>query len=1269
MPEPSSDAPPPGGTLPPATVQLGADAVGLLDQLGGLSRREQVALLQADQHRRWQRGERPRVEDYLRQFPALGEDTEAVLDLVYGEVLLRQDAGDTPQLDEYLERFPEQADQLRRQFSVDRALRGGLLRDAVTPGRPSPPETPPAAGEATLPAGGPPPVPGEPVYPRVTGYRILGVLGRGGMGVVYRAEQVGLKRLVALKMILGGGHAGPEQLARFRAEAEAVARLQHPNIVQIYEVGEQDGLPFFSLELVDGGSLEKQLGKAPQPARAAAELTETLARAVQAAHERGIIHRDLKPANVLLTAGGVPKVTDFGLAKQVDAEAGRTQEGMVMGTPSYMAPEQALGLVGEVGPAADVYALGAILYEMLTARPPFQGATSLDTLQMVLSEEPVPVRRLQPRCPRDLETICLKCLQKSARKRYPTAADLADDLRRFLTNEPIRARPVGRVERGLKWVRRHPAWAALGALGGAACLALLAGGALWYHTRAQAEVNQARAGAAEARAETAEARAAQREAEKNERVERLRARVQQCLLAGRDAQAQANVAEARKQADEAQTLVRDEPALADLREPVGRLAAEVDRRELVSRNHGRLFAGRDEALFHLNRQLFTGLDQGESLEKARQEAEEALRPFTRSADPRDPLVLDELYSPEQRAEITQGCYEVLLIQAEAAARPVPGQADAEQRDRAGLALRLLARADALVPGTRAVQRRRERYLRRLGDEAGARRAHDLAAGEGATTPLDSFLVGYDLLEDGRPRDAVRHFDEAVRQRADLFWAYFFRALAYQQLQRPADARADLTVCVARRPGFLWSYLLRGFLHGEVGAQAAATGERLGRALAAQPADPDLQARRRDAEAEMTSAFQSAEADLDAAEKLEKPHPDPAAHYVLLVNRGVLRVRQQRYPDAVAILREAVALDAGQYQAHADLAEAYRKQGQLDDALAELGDAITRSAPRGSGPGQAALYRTRARLQLQRQDLEAALRDLQDAARKDGEALHAAPPPGSAADLAGDHLEQALVLYREQHYEEAVRECEEALHLRPELVVAHRLAGLSLAQLGRYADALAAFDRYAEKGVPVADVFRARAQVHVELGEAAAAVQDYSRALDLKPHDAALHAARGWAYLASDAPRLALPDFQEAVRLDPAGVDAYNGRGHARVRLARSAGALAQAVADADEACRREPRDPTTLVHAARVYAQAVGRLDADVVPRGPQTAETLALYQDRAAALLRDALEHTPRGRQPALWRQIEKDFFLAPARRGSAYRRLALEYGRAAAENRAAPP
>jgi serine/threonine protein kinase len=337
------------------------------------------------------------------------------------------------------------------------------------------------------------PGPAAAEWPAVPGYEILGVLGRGGMGVVYEARQLALQRTVALKMVLPGNHANAKDLVRFRTEAEAIARLQHPNIVQIYDVGEAAGRPYFVLEFVAGGSLAQHLGGTPQPVCPAAQLVETLARAVHAAHASGVVHRDLKPGNILLQTEratkdtnegkkpdsffgslvehATPKITDFGVAKcgagggAAPTLIGPTVTGELVGTPSYMAPEQAKVPRQPVGPAADVYALGAILYELLTGRPPFKGQTPLETVLQVLHREPVPVTSLRPDVPRDLETICHKCLRKEPRQRYGSALELAEDLQRFLRHEPIRARPVPAVEKLWRWVRRHPAPAGLLAAG------------------------------------------------------------------------------------------------------------------------------------------------------------------------------------------------------------------------------------------------------------------------------------------------------------------------------------------------------------------------------------------------------------------------------------------------------------------------------------------------------------------------------------------------------------------------------------------------------------------------------------------------------------------------------------------------------------------------------------------------------------------------------------------------------------------------------------
>ena len=292
--------------------------------------------------------------------------------------------------------------------------------------------------------------------PTISGYEILGELGRGGMGVVYRARQVLLNRPCALKMILGGAHASPETATRFLAEAEAIARLQHPNIVQIHHIGEADGLPFFELEYVDGGSLDRRLDGTPWPARRAAELVESVARGVAEAHRLGIVHRDLKPSNVLLAADGSPKITDFGMAKSLASDSGLTRTDSIMGSPGYMSPEQAEGRTKEVGSLVDVYALGAILYELLTGGSPFRGTTVLEILEQVKHAEPVPPSRLVHGLPPDLETIALKCLEKEPAKRYDTAAAVADDLRRYLAGEPILARSLSRSQLAAKWGRRHP---------------------------------------------------------------------------------------------------------------------------------------------------------------------------------------------------------------------------------------------------------------------------------------------------------------------------------------------------------------------------------------------------------------------------------------------------------------------------------------------------------------------------------------------------------------------------------------------------------------------------------------------------------------------------------------------------------------------------------------------------------------------------------------------------------------------------------------------
>lgn len=507
-PKPDNSPPSEGSSKPPLKIQENVESLSV-------SLSNQIEVLAGELRSRWRNGARVGIESLGPQFETVSKNEEHLLDLIYHEVLIREEFGTVARLEDFVERFPAHAARLQRLFAVHGAIEdddwsdGSALpedssgssvvsRLEQVAGQSESREAPDTGITPTENIDG---LPADshrdtPLWPRRSrerrpvepppGYELLEEIGRGGTAVVYRAKQRLLNRIVAVKMLLSGSMAGPEVLARIQQEARAVAQLQHPGIVQIYEVGENHGLPFLALEYVGGGTLHQWLDGQPLPPMEACRIVEQLARITQFAHERGIVHRDLKPANVLLTqrpdsvdtdrtvaqetsrSGGSHasfqfsvKISDFGLARVLDHGSELTATGQIIGTPSYMAPEQAAGSGGEASPAMDVYALGAILYELLTGRPPFRGATLFDTLEQVRSDEPVPPRRLQPRVPADLETVCLKCLEKIADRRYKTAQDLAEDLRAVQAGDPIRARAVGQFERAWKLIRRYPTSAAM----------------------------------------------------------------------------------------------------------------------------------------------------------------------------------------------------------------------------------------------------------------------------------------------------------------------------------------------------------------------------------------------------------------------------------------------------------------------------------------------------------------------------------------------------------------------------------------------------------------------------------------------------------------------------------------------------------------------------------------------------------------------------------------------------------------------------------------
>ncbi len=471
------------------------DTASLMSQIEGLAQELRA---------QWRGGHRVGIETLGAKFEQIAKHEEPLLDLIYHEVLTREEFGERPTVADFIPRFPQLAERLERLFVVHAAIEddawGDELEAAVESG---------ASGvlqlntEVEFGGGSSTEVdaaaPSQKKWPRLRrnsppadpppGYELLEEIGRGGMAVVFRARQQVLNRTVAIKMLLAGSVASDEVLARIQQEAQAVARLQHSGIVQIYEVGTHRGLPYLSLEFVPGGSLHDWLSGRPLPPQEAARIVEQLARSTHFAHERGIVHRDLKPSNVLLsesppssqsgkTVAVAPhdrgdsnpslrigvKISDFGLAKMLGSNSDLTATGQVIGTPSYMAPEQASAATDDASPAQDIYSLGAILYELLTGRPPFRGATLFDTLEQVRSNEPVPPRHLQPRVPRDIETICLKCLEKQPQRRYASAQQLADDLLRFQQGDSIAARPASAVERSVKLVQRYPAVASLLAL-------------------------------------------------------------------------------------------------------------------------------------------------------------------------------------------------------------------------------------------------------------------------------------------------------------------------------------------------------------------------------------------------------------------------------------------------------------------------------------------------------------------------------------------------------------------------------------------------------------------------------------------------------------------------------------------------------------------------------------------------------------------------------------------------------------------------------------
>jgi tetratricopeptide (TPR) repeat protein len=1191
----------------------------------------------------WRAGDRPRIEDFTNSVTG-NEQAELLAELLRLDLHYLLSLDEVPELAQYEARFPDHVSLIRALFDerpetastiarVDVGCANALVGSGQHASTRQPAHTGATMGDPNRTLAYQDPSSEQPKarkdrkrwLPMVPGYEILGELGRGGMGVVFKARHRTLKRLTAVKMILSGEYATATELARFHTEATSIASVKHPNIVQIFEIGEAQGRPFLALEYVEGGRLDHRTRGAPQAPRVAAHLVALLARATHVAHLRGVIHRDIKPSNVLLSLkddppvgddGMViepsleaydPKLADFGLAFCLGSEGDSSKTGDVLGTPSYMAPEQAEGRLKGIGAPTDVYGLSAILYELLTGRPPFKGTTRAETIEQVRTREPVRPLELQPKVPRDLEIICLKGLRKESAKRYATAQELADDLQRWLDGRPILARPVPVWERVAKWVRRRPAQAVAAAATLFAMLAFTTGGVFYGLYERQQMIGHRR------------------------HIDHIRA-VDQKL---RDAQ-RAELEHAQRLYSEAQQIIEEDPAAADesTRKQVTEGAERVRQRLAAQSARAQFDASRKKFAPHRDELFFQALkfrqeNAADQREVVRREASAAFREFGVNAD--DPRNLASVLTPFRdvvdRPDLVLVAGEFLEV--------LVAWADAELEAPA-LALDLLDAATSLarengLPPSRALAQRRANCLSLLAGrdaEAGAERERERALPR--ISALDHFEAALDSYLAGDIGKALPFCEEALQLQPHHFGAHYLKVLCHMREKRWGEAEVGLLVCLGERPGERWLLPLLGMVHGNL------------------------------------KQFQRAENDFSAALKAS---PDPSFRAEVLTSRSAVRLLQGRR-DAEVDLRAAIALQPEAFQGYVNLATLLEHRGDLNGAMEQLDRALRLRE-------DAALFYLRGVLHARTGDLKNARTDFEQVLQ-----VLAKEPGGETTDRAvAARIELAHLRLLAGERDAALAECDAVLAIRPNFPEAHRERAEILLALDKHRDAEAELERYlAVGGKQTPEVFRSLGLLAAQRRDYRKAVDAYSAALRSSReagiraertsgtitrllqklrrqlYEAEILSERGSAYLMQDAVQPALGDFDAALTCDPTHADALCGRGTA-LTLRGRASDMTEATTLAEKSLVSGKRSVPRLMACARIYARAAGVLEKE--PRRSANDPEVIRCEQKALSLLAEALAAVPENEPHSVREAMLRDPVLQRLQTTRGWLALATMYRR----------